>query len=310
MSKFEAPKNRAFLFIKPNAATPAMEKLVETTLSARGIKILQKGVIDGPTIDAKRLIDQHYYAIASKATLLKPSELPVPEDKFEAFFGVSFQDAIAQGTAVNALEACKKLDCTPDELRAEWRAVCKSGDMIKFGGGFYCGRIKGLQIFNPFFMAMRAVYTSAAAKLIYFDVEFDQQQLSWASFRGEVLGPTDPVKAPSGSLRRLALERWEALGLPFAPDTTENAVHASASPFEGLAERMNWLEAEPKSDSFGAALLAADVPAATIRTWCKDPRVALGGGAEGSVFDAFEDLDAQECLKKAVEIERVDAFGD
>ena len=309
MSAF-APKNRAFLFIKPNAATPAMEKLVEATLAAKGIKILKKGVIDGPTIDAKRLIDQHYYAIASKATLLKPSELPVPEDKFEAFFGIKFKDAIAQGTAVNALDACKKLDCTPDELRAEWRAVCKSGDMIKFGGGFYCGKIKGLQIFNPFFMAMRAVYTSATAKLIYFDVEFDAKQLSWAAFRGEVLGPTDPVKAPSGSLRRLALERWEDLGLPFAPDTTENAVHASASPFEGLAERMNWLEAEPKSDSFGAALLAADVPAATIRSWCKDPRVALGGGAEGSVFDAFEDLDAEECLKKAVAIERVDAFGE
>ena len=172
MSEF-APKNRAFLFIKPNAATPAMEESVEKTLAARGIKILRKGVIDGPTIDAKRLIDQHYYAIASKATLLKPSELPVPEDKFQEFFGVSFQDAIAQGTAVNALDACKKLDCTPDELRSEWRAVCKSGDMIKFGGGFYCGRIKGLQIFNPFFMAMRAVYTSSTAKLIYFDVEFD-----------------------------------------------------------------------------------------------------------------------------------------
>ena len=73
---------------------------------------------------------------------------------------------------------------------------------------------------------------------------------------------------------------------------------------------MNWLEAEPKSDSFGAALLAADVPAATIRSWANDPRVALGGGAEGSVFDAFEDLDAEECLKKAVAIGRVDAFGE
>ena len=46
MIKFEAPTNRAFLFIKPNAATPAMEKLVEATLAAKGIKILQKGVID------------------------------------------------------------------------------------------------------------------------------------------------------------------------------------------------------------------------------------------------------------------------
>jgi len=162
------PKNRAFLFIKPKAATPAIEKLVEATLASRGIKVLKKGTIDGPTIDKKRLIDQHYYAIASKATLLKPSELPVPEDKFEAFFGVSFQDALKAGTAVNALQACEELQCTPDELRAEWRAVCASNDMIKFGGGFYCGKIKGYQVFNPFFKAMRSVYTTKDAKLVYF----------------------------------------------------------------------------------------------------------------------------------------------
>ena len=241
MSKFEAPTNRAFLFIKPNAATPAMEKLVEATLAAKGIKILQKGVIDGPTIDAKRLIDQHYYAIASKATLLKPRELPVPEDKFEAFFGIKFKDAIAQGTAVNALDACKKLDCTPDELRAEWRAVCKTGDMIKFGGGFYCGKIeKGgveLFVFNPFFMAMRSKFTAPEATIRWFDVEFDVDKLSWADFRGTVLGPTDPAKAPDGSLRKAILDGWEALGLAATPDNTDNGVHASASPFEALAER-------------------------------------------------------------------------
>ena len=58
------------------------------------------------------------------------------------------------------------------------------------------------------------------------------------------------------------------------------------------------------------ALIEAGVPLSTIRSWANDPRVALGGGAEGSVFDAFEDLDATECLAKAVEIERVDAFGE
>jgi hypothetical protein len=39
------------------------------------------------------LIDQHYYAIASKATLVKPKDLPVPQDKFEAAFGVSWAKA-------------------------------------------------------------------------------------------------------------------------------------------------------------------------------------------------------------------------
>ena len=258
-------------------------------------------MIDGPTIDAKRLIDQHYYAIASKATLLKPSELPVPEDKFQEFFGVSFQDAIAQGTAVNALDACKKLDCTPDELRAEWRAVCKSGDMIKFGGGFYCGKIKGLQIFNPFFMAC-AVYTFTAN--IYFDVS-SIRATPWAAFRARSWGPRTR-SVPSGSLRR-SRPTVGGLGLPSRRHDRERRPRV-ASPFvpRGAHEPAR---GEPKSDSFGAALSRP-----TSRRHdpgrCKDPRVALGGGAEGSVFDAFEDLDAQECLKKAVEIERVDAFGE
>jgi hypothetical protein len=34
---------------------------------------------------------------------------------------------------------------------------------------------------------------------------------------------------------------WEALGLRAPCNTSDNGVHASASPFEGLAEKMNWL---------------------------------------------------------------------
>ena len=49
----------------------------------------------------------------------------------------------------------------------------------------------------------------------------------------------------SDSLRGAILKDWEALGLSFVPNVGENSVHASASPFEGLAERMNWLQADP-----------------------------------------------------------------
>ena len=52
-------------------------------------------------------MDQHYYAIASKATLVKPTELPVPADKFQAAFGISWQDALKSGSVYNALDACK-----------------------------------------------------------------------------------------------------------------------------------------------------------------------------------------------------------
>lgn len=42
-------------------------------------------------IDKKKLIDQHYYAIASKATILKPAQLNVPADKFKDKFGEDWQ---------------------------------------------------------------------------------------------------------------------------------------------------------------------------------------------------------------------------
>ncbi len=42
---------------------------------------------------------------------------------------------------------------------------------------------------------------------------------------------------------------WKELGLGYEPTVGDNCVHASASPFEGLAERMNWLKVEPKNVS-------------------------------------------------------------
>lgn len=63
---------------------------VRETLISNGLTILAEDEIKGTDIDSKKLIDNHYYAIASKATILKPDALPVPADKFEDFFGESW----------------------------------------------------------------------------------------------------------------------------------------------------------------------------------------------------------------------------
>jgi hypothetical protein len=47
----------------------------------------------------------------------------------------------------------------------------------------------------------------------------------------------------------MMLKSWEELGMGYEPNTGDNCVHASASPFEGLAERMNWLKADPANVS-------------------------------------------------------------
>lgn len=150
-------------------------------------------------------------------------------------------------------------------------------------------------------LCARPTWSRGAAS--YYVVEWDAGRLSWADFRARVCGATDPAEADPGSIRGGALARWESLGLQEKPSVGENVLHASASPFEALAERLNWLGVALEQDSFGAALLAAGIPAETIREWSVDPQVAIDGeGRRGSLFDALEDIDSQEEIAKCMEL--------
>lgn len=55
--------NSAFVFVKPHANTASVQDLVRNTLKSKGVTILSEAGISGETIDEKKLIDQHYYAI-------------------------------------------------------------------------------------------------------------------------------------------------------------------------------------------------------------------------------------------------------
>eukprot|EP00463_Aulacantha_scolymantha_P001934 TRINITY_DN2576_c0_g1_i1.p1 TRINITY_DN2576_c0_g1~~TRINITY_DN2576_c0_g1_i1.p1 ORF type:complete len:172 (+),score=30.34 TRINITY_DN2576_c0_g1_i1:167-682(+) len=134
-------KNSAFVFIKPHAVTDKVVELVENTLKNRQIDIVTSGALTGREIDDKMYIDQHYYSIASKATLLKPSELNVPVEKFKSKFGLEWNDALDQNVVYNAKDACDFLGLDSAELNVEWARSKKENKLIKFGGGFYCGLI-------------------------------------------------------------------------------------------------------------------------------------------------------------------------
>lgn len=238
--------NSAFVFIKPHANNPTTQLLVSVNLQAQGLKIVKEGDFTGPEIDKGMLIDQHYYAIASKATILKADQIPVPAERFQESFGLSWEAALAENRAFNAIDARAELGVDTAGLDALWSQTTK----VKFGGGFYCGEIKredkpSIFVFNAFFMTMRNKFVAPNASIHYFVVEFDPDTLSWKDFRGKVLGPTDPKTAPSSSLRGKMLTEWRELGLEYEPNVSDNCVHASASPFEGLAERMNWLKVDP-----------------------------------------------------------------
>ena len=153
-----------------------------------------------------------------------------------------------------------------------------------------------IYVINGFYAAMRAKYTSPGSSVYYYSVQWDASAMSWADFRASVLGATDPESAASGSLRNEVYQRWEALGLASKPNVGDNAVHGSASAFEGFAERLNWLGATVDDDLTGHALLEAGVKKETLMAWTKDPQVELDGSM-ASLFDAFEDMSVPQVLK-------------
>lgn len=297
-----AKTNSAFLFIKPHAckgAPGAVEELVKEKLMDNGITVTGEGSMDAETIDEKLYIDRHYGAIASKAVMLKPSQLNVPDKGKAGFrekFGLTWDEAIAQGLVYNAMDASKKLGIDGLELELLWRKA----DTIKFGGGFYCGKVGDMFIMNGFYMSMRAAYCSPGERIQWMTVSWPADELSWEDFRGRVLGATDPSKAEKGSIRRSIMTNWERLDLPARPNTGNNGVHASASPFEALAERMNWLGVEPQDDEYGRAMLTIlDRP--TLDAWCADAQVSVDG-SRGSLFDALEDISSAPSLEKSMQI--------
>mmetsp|Transcript_13484 Transcript_13484/g.34578 ORF Transcript_13484/g.34578 Transcript_13484/m.34578 type:complete len:323 (+) Transcript_13484:136-1104(+) len=147
-------------------------------------------------------------------------------------------------------------------------------------------------------MAMREKYTKPGESIYFYLVEWDPDRLSWENFRGKVLGATDPATAEEGSLRKAIFSNWKSLGLKSEPNVGDNGVHASASPFEALAERLNWRSVKLEDDAFGQAMLASGIPKDTIMAWTKDPQVNFDG-KKSSLFDLLEDLDYEECLSKS-----------
>mmetsp|Transcript_24961 Transcript_24961/g.68822 ORF Transcript_24961/g.68822 Transcript_24961/m.68822 type:complete len:390 (-) Transcript_24961:5444-6613(-) len=306
--------NSAFVFIKPHACkgkAGSVESVVEGKFKESGIRVTDKGEITAEEIDKNMFIDNHYGAIASKAVKLKPSELNVPEKgkkQFEEAFGESWDSAVAAGKVYNAKDGAEKLGIDAEGVNSEWSKLTRGKDLIKFGGGFYCGKVKDIYVMNGFYMSMRSAYCNPGEKIQWYTVSWPSDALSWEDFRGSVLGATDPSEAPKGSIRRTILDEYKKLGLDSKPNTGDNGVHASASPFEALAERNNWLGKSVEDDAYGKGLLAAGVPLEVIAKWSGDCQVSVQGetkeGKTMSVFDTLEDLDADSVLSKVSKISK------
>jgi len=293
--------NTSFMLLKPHANTAEAQKLVRQELLKRELKLLKEGEITAEEIHQRRIIDVHYGSMAAKALDISPPDLvvqPKGQKAFEDCFGLAWKLALEKDLVCNASEAMERLGFSSQELDRRWTPLQIGTDKVKFGGGFYCGYIEGLYVINGFYCSMRSQYTETGTSVHWYEVQWPVKTMSWASFRSEVLGDTDPARASQSSLRGIMHGCWEELGLQRKPHVGENAVHASASPFEALLERENWLGVEGSKDHFGEMLLEAGISRDVITSWSSDPTVEHDGRSQ-SLFDLLENMDSERCLETA-----------
>ena len=74
-----------------------------------------------------------------------PADLNPPASKqedFEKKFGISWKAALAKGIVYNAVDGCKQLGIDGTQMDKQWAAAKKAGNLVKFGGGFYAGKVE------------------------------------------------------------------------------------------------------------------------------------------------------------------------
>jgi len=254
----------------------------------------------------------------------------VDRDMFFQAFGERYDDVLGEGRVGKAVEGCDHFGCGEEELMKLWRDTEGRGNVIKLGGGFYCGKFppnyntpqtqnpsqKPYYILNAFFLSMKSQYTKPNTSITVYEIEWDPDELSWADFRSKFIGCTDPSVAEKGSVRNLLYKGWKGFGLVGRPDKGTNGIHASASPLEGMSERCNWLGRSLNDDPLAKELKKFGITKKELVEWCKDPRMKIGCDDgeddsdvpkwhEGGLFDAVEDLDVGDCLERLIAIKKL-----
>lgn len=287
--------NQALAFIKPHVMkAPTAAALIESRLAEAGIAIVLRRELDGAAVVAGGFIDRHYAAIARGGLCVDAATLALSaaaQSSFAAAFNTSWRAAVAAGRVVGGEEMRRRLGVDGETLHALWLRE----RMVKLAGGLYAVHFREADLFvlNGFYPSMRAIFMAPSARLRLLLLRFDEQRLPWRRFRDEIVGATDPAAAAPASIRGEMRRRAEELGIVVS--NRENAIHASASAFESLAEQLLWLpDRDPADDPLWRLLRGSGLTAARLATWREEnPQVTLGG-VSGALLDLLENRDTNE----------------
>lgn len=301
-----AKTNSALLYLKPRANSTETQLFVRDWLITNGFSISHEQNIASEDISHFGYFDKQYSRIADYAVALSPEKInpsTQARSRFQKMFGIEWEDAIRRGIVMNGVESAGYLELHHKKMSDVWKMCVRDGKMCKIDRGIYCTYVDivldkdPIFCINGFYMSMRHSYVAQGSSVHMFVVEWEESVISWKIFRRHVVGPTDPSMAPPSSLRGFIYTNWQELGLYAAPDFEDNGIHASASAFEAMVEKANWLKMSVSTDPLCIEMTEENIPSMTTRKWCKNPLV------QGKyVYDYMENKGLDGCAIVAKEL--------
>ena len=74
---------------------------------------------------------------------------------------------------VGLVDGAAKLGLSMSELGTEYDKLKKCETMLRFGGGFYCGKVEDVFVINGFYACMREQFSKPGTTIYYYQVEWD-----------------------------------------------------------------------------------------------------------------------------------------
>ena len=299
------------ILVKPHAVNDDVLTVIETLLTDHSIRIQYIGHLSGADLSARNVVQHSFCTLFQHAIVIDPLELHVTAEMISLFrthFLMEWTTALNQSQLTNACDAAAYLEITQAELYDMCRRskfptlrLCKGVHLTYLDED--CSSdpaVKSLlkspiYVVNGFYSALKAQYENPATEVAYLLIEWDGAQWTWADLVHRIVGDSDPALASPTSIRGTIYRHWESLNLPAAPSRVDNCVHASASAFEGMVDRVVWTPgATLQTDILGSRLLAARIPHHLCQKWMRNPLV------DGrTMFDHMLYLNARASLHQA-----------
>jgi hypothetical protein len=298
----EDRQNELLLFMKPElfmVADPAcirsstalvLEKLADYRAFVHGIAI-----VGGQFLADKGIMDRHYGFINRLSK--QASQVLTADDKARVMNALGLTSL----EGIDLLGGHEYMQKYPRETFEELDQFWFSRKSIKIQSGFYLQLYEKnggqLVLINGFHPGQLYHFTHPDHRIALFLVHSDT---AWKILRNEMVGNTYPEKAAPSSIRGSIFTEPPKFGLTQV-DISNNGVHLSAGPFEGVFELSNFFGSlyEREKDRMVPLLIrrmiARGVPEEKALKVAQNPQVKVNG-KQTDLFSATEDLDTNPAV--------------